>query len=105
VAAQTMGKAGMPREPLFIGEGNSDGTGDGAMVAADVVALAQKYCSEGVPVEYQEYPGAAHEEAAAAFEPQTGPFLQARLAGVPFANDCAAIGTLGSVGSAVGGDT
>jgi hypothetical protein len=105
VAAQTMGNAGIPREPLFMGEGNSDGTGDGAMVAGDAVALAQKYCSEGVPVEYQEYPGAAHQEAAAAFEPQTGPFLQARFAGVPFVTDCAAIGTLGSVGSAVGGHT
>jgi hypothetical protein len=105
VAAQTMGHAGIPREPLFMGEGNSDGTGDGAMVAADAVALAQKYCSEGVPVAFEEYPGAAHEEAAAAFEPQTGPFLQARFAGVPFATDCTAIGTLGSVGSAVGSQT
>ena len=105
VAAQTMGNAGIPREPLFMGEGNSDGTGDGAMVAADAVALAQKYCSEGVPVLFQDYPGAAHQEAAAAFEPQTGPFLQARFAGVPFVNDCAAVGALGSVGSGVGSHT
>jgi hypothetical protein len=105
VAAQTMGNAGIPREPVFMGEGNSDGTGDGAMVAGDAAALAQKYCGEGVPVVFQEYPGAAHEEAAAAFEPQTGPFLQARFAGVPFVSDCAAIGTLGSVGAAVGSHT
>ena len=105
VAAQTMGNAGTPREPLFIGEGNSDGTGDGAMVAADAVALAQKYCGEGVPVQFQDYPGAAHEEAAAAFEPQTGPFLQARFAGVPIVSDCAAIGALGAAGTAVGSHT
>jgi hypothetical protein len=105
VAAQTMGNAGIPREPVFMGEGNSDGTGDGAMVAGDAAALAQKYCGEGVPVEFQEYPGAAHEEAAAAFEPQTGPFLQERFAGLPFVSDCAAISTLGSVGTAVGSHT
>ena len=105
VADQTMGNAGVPRAPLFMGEGNSDGIGDGAMVAADVVTLAQKYCSEGVPVDFQEYAGAAHEEAAAAFEPQTGPFLQARFAGAPFVGDCAAISTLGAVGSAVGSHT
>ncbi|MHB8438587.1 MAG: lipase family protein [Acidimicrobiales bacterium] len=105
VADQTMGNAGVPREPLLMGEGNSDGTGDGAMVAADVAALARKYCSDGVPVEFLEYPGAAHEEAAAAFEPQTGPFLQARFAGTPFVGDCSAISTFGTVGSAVGSHT
>lgn len=97
LAQQTMGsissKAVHPREPLLMGVGNSDGTGDGAMVAADVEALARQYCQEGVPVEFQQYPGAPHEEAAALFEPQTGPFLQDRLAGAPFVSDCAVIGS------------
>jgi hypothetical protein len=87
--AQTMGTATThPRAPLFMAVGNVDGTGDGAMVAADVKALARRYCAEGVPVVYQEYPGASHIQAAAYFEPQTGPFLQARFAGVPFVSDC-----------------
>lgn len=89
---QTMGTASThPREPLFMAVGNVDGTGDGAMVAADVRALARRYCGEGVPVEYQEYTGLSHVDAGAAFEPQTGPFLQARLAGLPFVGDCASI--------------
>ena len=87
--AQTMGTANThPREPLFMAVGKSDGTGDGAMVAADVEALVRKYCSEGVPVEFQEYPGVSHEDAGAFFEPQTGPFLQARFAGLPFIGNC-----------------
>lgn len=89
---QTMGNAGTPAEPLFMAVGNSDGKGDGAMVAADVETLARKYCAEGVPVEFQEYPGFSHEEAGAPFDPQTGPFLQARFAGVPPASNCALLG-------------
>ena len=92
VADQTMGDVGVPREPLFMGVGNSDGTGDGVMVAADVENLARKYCSEGVPVLFEEYPGASHEDAGALFEPQTGPFLQARFAGAAFVGDCGLIG-------------
>ena len=90
---QTMGTAAThPREPLLMGIGNADGKGDGAMVAADVKALARRYCHEGVAVEYQEYPGASHIEAAAFFEPETGPFLQARLAGLPFTSNCSSLG-------------
>lgn len=89
---QTMGNAGTPREPLLMAVGNSDGTGDGAMVAADVEGLARKFCAEGVAVDFQEYPGFSHETAGALFEPQTGPFLQARLAGAPFVGNCALLG-------------
>ena len=93
LAEQTMGTAAThPEEPLLMAVGNADGRGDGAMVAADVLALARHYCAEGVPVEYQEYEGVSHVEAGAFFEPQTGPFLQARLAGLPFAGDCALLG-------------
>ena len=90
---QTMGAAAThPREPLFMAMGNADGKGDGAMSAVDAKALARHYCSEGVSVDYQEYPGLSHIEAAAAFEPQTGPFLQARFAGLPFVNNCSTLG-------------
>ena len=89
---QTMGAASThPREPLLMGVGNDDGTGDGAMVAADVEDLARHYCSEGVPVDFQQYQGASHEAAGAFFDPQTGPFLQARFAGAPFLSNCASL--------------
>jgi hypothetical protein len=90
---QTMGTAETyPREPLLMAVGNVDGKGDGAMVAGDVQALARHYCREGVPVDYQEYPGASHVQAAAYFEPETGPFLQARFAGAPFVSNCSSLG-------------
>lgn len=92
LAGQTMGDSGIPGAPLFMAVGNSDGRGDGAMVAADVEALARKYCTEGVTVEFQEYPGLSHEAAGAAFDPQTGPFLQARFAGLPAVGNCATTG-------------
>lgn len=93
VAEQTMGTGpGHPTAPLLMGVGNADGVGDGVMNASDVEGLARSYCHQGVPVEFQEYPGASHEEAGAFFEPQTGPFLQARLAGLPFVGDCASLG-------------
>ena len=64
-----MGSApGDPTEPLFMGVGNSDGTGDGVMVAADVEALAHEYCQQGVPVEFTEYQNLDHEESIAPFE-------------------------------------
>ena len=89
LSGQVMGTASThPQEPLFMAVGKSDGTGDGAMVAADVEGLARHYCSEGVPVEFQEYKGASHEDAGAFFEPQTGLFLQERLANVPFIGNC-----------------
>ena len=91
---QTMGTAAThPREPLLMAIGNADGKGDGAMVAADVKALARRYCREGVPVQYQEFEGASHIEAAAYFEPETGPFLQDRFAGLPFPSNCSSLGT------------
>jgi hypothetical protein len=93
LANQVMGTASThPQEPLLMGVGNVDGTGDGVMVAADVASLARHYCHEGIPVEFQEYQGASHVDAGALFEPQTGPFLQARFAGAPFASDCSSLG-------------
>jgi hypothetical protein len=86
---QTMGTApGHPTAPLLMGVGNSDGKGDGVMRAGDVKALAAEYCRQGVTVQYEEYQGAPHEAAGAFFEPETGPFLVERFAGVPFAGNC-----------------
>lgn len=86
---QVMGTAtSHPQEPMLMAVGNSDGTGDGAMVAADVQRLARRYCAEGVPVDFQEYKGASHEDAGALFDPQTGIFLQQRFAGLPPASNC-----------------
>jgi hypothetical protein len=88
---QTMGTApGHPSTsaPIYMGVGNSDGKGDGVMRAADVQALADEYCKQGVPVQFEEYQGASHVTAGAFFEPKTGPFLLQRFAGVPFAPTC-----------------
>ncbi len=91
--AQTMGTARThPQEPLLMAVGNVDGKGDGVMQAGDVQTLARHYCHEGVPVDFQEYQGASHEDAGALFEPQTGPFLQARFAGAPFLDNCSSLG-------------
>jgi len=87
----TMGTAGTPQGPLFIGVGNSDGTGDGVMVAADVEALAHTYCQRGVPVQFQEYKGQDHTGAAILFEPAAFAFVTGRLRSVPAPNDCASI--------------
>ncbi len=88
-----MGSApGDPTEPLFMGVGNSDGTGDGVMVAADVEALAHEYCQQGVPVEFSEYQNLDHEEAIAPFESGALAFLQARFSGSAPVNGCASIG-------------
>ena len=86
---QTMGTApGHPEAPLLMGVGNSDGKGDGVMRADDVQDLAREYCAQDVSVLYQEYQGAPHEAAGAFFEPQTGPWLQARFAGAPPVDNC-----------------
>jgi hypothetical protein len=82
---------GHPRGPLFLAVGNADGTGDGVMVAADVEALAYEYCHQGVPVQFAEYSGANHDQAAVHFEPAAVQFLDERFAGVPFSSNCASV--------------
>ncbi|HEX3824694.1 MAG TPA: lipase family protein [Mycobacteriales bacterium] len=83
---------GHPKGPLFMGVGDSDGTGDGVMVTKDVEGLAHEYCTQGVPVQFSTYQGADHTEAALEFEPAALEFLQARFAGTPFVNGCSSIG-------------
>ena len=52
---------------MLIVQGNSDGTGDGIMVAADVASLATTYRSRGVPVQYTELTGQDHTAAGSSF--------------------------------------
>jgi Secretory lipase len=87
-----MSHTGTPRGPLLIGVGNSDGTGDGVMVAKDVQALAYTYCRRGVSVQFHEYAGDNHYSAAVAFEPEATVFLDARLTGKAEPNGCSSIG-------------
>ncbi len=93
-----MGSApGHPTEPLYLAVGNdptnAQGQGDDIMVTGDVEALAHEYCSQGVSVDYTEFPGLPHEEAAVPFEAAALTFLQARFAGLPVPSNCATIGT------------
>jgi hypothetical protein len=87
----TMTTAGTPQVPLFIGVGNSDGTGDGVMVARDVQELAHTYCQRGVPVQFREYKGQDHTGAAIQFAPAAVGFVTERLLGLPVPNDCSSI--------------
>ncbi|HWE34018.1 MAG TPA: lipase family protein [Solirubrobacteraceae bacterium] len=86
-----MGRGGTPREPVLMGVGNADGTGDGVMVYKDVEALAHGYCQRGVPVELNVYAGDEHTQAAVAFLPAATLFLTERLNGLPATNGCSSI--------------
>ncbi len=86
-----MSRTGTPREPMLIGVGNSDGTGDGVMVAGDVEALAHAYCKHKIPVEFHEYTGDDHTQAAVPFEAAAQTFLTKMLSGGLPTNDCATI--------------
>lgn len=83
---------GRPGEPMLIGVGNYDGTGDGIMIAGDEEALAHEYCQRGVPVTFQEYQGLPHADAAVPWEASALAFLQSRFLGLPAPNGCASIG-------------
>ena len=61
------------------------------MSAGDVRTLAREYCKQGVVVDYREYQHASHITAGAFFDPETGLFLQDRLAGLPFRGNCRSI--------------
>lgn len=82
---------GHPAEPMLIGVGNYDGTGDGIMIAGDEQELAYEYCQRGVPVTFQEYPGLPHADAAVPWEAAALTFLTGRLAGLPAPDGCASI--------------
>ena len=88
-----MGSApGHPISPLFLGVGNADGTGDHVMIAKDVEALGHEYCSQGVTVQFTEYPGSEHTQAGLQFFPAAESYLAQRFLGLPPTNGCASIG-------------
>jgi pimeloyl-ACP methyl ester carboxylesterase len=88
-----MGTApGHPEEPLLLANGNSDGTGDGIMIAGDVEGLAHEYCKQHVPVTFDEYKGQTHIQAVIPFELDAYSFLGNLFAGGPAHNGCASIG-------------
>jgi Secretory lipase len=83
---------GHPEEPLLLGVGNADGTGDGIMIAGDVEGLAHEYCTQGVPVTFDVYSGLEHTEAAVPFETDAMTFLTGLFAGGAPPNGCSSIG-------------
>ncbi len=87
-----MSRTGTPKEPLLLGVGNADGTGDGVMVAKDVEALAHAYCKRKLTVQFDEFNGFDHTKAAVPFEAAAQTFLNSRLNGLPVTNECATIG-------------
>jgi hypothetical protein len=88
-----MGTApGHPAEPLLLGVGNADGTGDGIMIAGDVQALAHEYCRQKVPVTFDVYSGLQHTPAAVPFETHAVAFLTSLFLGLPAPDGCSSIG-------------
>jgi pimeloyl-ACP methyl ester carboxylesterase len=83
---------GTPGEPLLLGVGDSDGTGDGIMIDGDVEALAHQYCQRGVPVTFTVYPLLPHSDAAVPFEAQALTFLEGQFNGSAAPNGCSTIG-------------
>ncbi len=86
-----MGTAGTPQEPLFIGVGDADGTGDDVMIDADDEALATEYCHRGDAVQFAVYANEDHANAALLFLPSAVSWVIGRLNGVPADDDCASI--------------
>jgi hypothetical protein len=97
-----MGTGGTPTIPLAITQGalgELEGTlgnkpgigeGDGVMIAGDVRTLAREYCSRGVAVSYSQLP-LGHIGSAVPWVTSAIPWLEARFAGKPAPQNCAAI--------------
>lgn len=92
-----MGWKGTPRNPMFLGVGNADGTGDGIMIDGDVQGLATRYCREGVSTQYKTYPKLSHFEAFIPWAADAESFLADRFAGRP-ATYCSGIPTGNALG-------
>ncbi len=86
-----MSTAGTPAGPLFIANGDSDGTGDGLMPVRDVQQLAHIYCQRGRSVEFHVYNGISHDDAFVVFLAEALPFITARLNDKSVANGCSSI--------------
>ncbi|SDU71387.1 lipase family protein [Gordonia westfalica] len=81
ISRNVMGTLGTPRVPMMLGVGNSDGIGDGVMVAADVAGLARSYRSRGVPTTFTEYRGQTHTAAFIPWSIEALAFVNDRFAG------------------------
>ncbi len=92
-----MSRTGIPRGPLFIGNGLSDPTGDGVTVTSDARELAHAYCHRGVSVEFHIYKGLNHSEAGTPFFEQAQAFLTRRLDNLSVPDGCARIGSGNSI--------
>ena len=79
---------GHPSAPMLMVAGNSDGKGDGVMIAADQRKLAAEYCTQGVPVSFQELQNLDHINTGAAFIPLAESWLASRFAGAPAPSTC-----------------
>lgn len=82
---------GAPGEPLLLGVGDVDGTGDGIMIVGDTEALAHEYCQRGVPVSFDIYPLLKHADAAIPWEAHALSFLENLFGGGSPANQCSSI--------------
>jgi Secretory lipase len=87
-----MSRTGTPKGPLFLANGNSDGTGDGVTIGNDVEALAHTYCQRGVSVQFHEYQGLDHGQSFRPFSVEALAFVTRRLHGLSVANGCRSIG-------------
>ncbi|WP_430332845.1 lipase family protein [Rhodococcus sp. ACT016] len=95
-----MGTAPIPTIPMFIaqaGNGALEGTppggpgvgrGDGIMVAADVRALANRYCDAGLAIQYDEYDTLSHVPGALLWLPGALSWLHDRMVGIPAPTNC-----------------
>jgi len=83
IAGNVMGTIGRPRVPMLLGVGQSDPTGDGVMMTADVAALAARYCTTGVRAHFSRYGGDSHGRAFFPFELEANNFLTTLFDGGP----------------------
>ncbi|MBL1079933.1 lipase [Nocardia sp. 2] len=81
----------IPRMPLLLGVGNTDGYGDDLAISGDVRALASKYCRGGDRVQYSEYPGFGHIPGMAPFGIEAVNFMNTAFAGAPTPTNCDAL--------------
>jgi hypothetical protein len=88
VDSLVMGNGAAPTAPMLMVQGNKDGIGDGVMVAADVKALALKYCQAGLPVQYSEVAGKAHGDVGTTFMLQGIGYLAGRFGGQAAPSTC-----------------
>jgi hypothetical protein len=88
VSGLVMGDGHTPTAPMLMVQGNNDGIGDGIMVAADVKALADKYCAAGLPVQYNEIAGGAHSDVGQTFMFKGIGYLAGRFGGQAAPSTC-----------------